>query len=169
MNSNKMTQPKLNQSDRIAALEEGYKGLRNDISGLRGDFQLFAQEMRGSNKTQWAPIIAAAAVVIGIIGGLVTLGSYGPLNDLSRHNQEIIRIESTVRDLEKTVFTDAESERLEKDLHRDMEVLDQNNRDRTDRLDSILQREMRLLIKPLEEKTERLQDDIDRLRDKSEK
>lgn len=78
---------------RVAALEEGYANLGREIHGLRNDFQAFAREVRGElttrGRTQWAPIIAGASLVVAILGGLITLGAQGPLRELSRHEQAL--------------------------------------------------------------------------------
>lgn len=76
------------QSDRIAALEEGYRNIGREVGGLREDFALFARDVRGElherASTKWSPLIAAAAVVVAVVGGLVTLGASGPLSTIDR-------------------------------------------------------------------------------------
>lgn len=92
-----MTSTRNNNGERIGALEEGYKNLGREIHGLRDDFQSFAGEIRRQLTTQqrtpWPALIAAAAVTVSVLGGLITLGANGPLREIERNELEIRRVE----------------------------------------------------------------------------
>lgn len=81
------------QSDRIAALEEGYRNIGRELGGLRDDFATFSRDVRGElherASTKWSPLIAAVAVAVAMIGGLVTLGASGPLATIDRHEDRL--------------------------------------------------------------------------------
>lgn len=158
-----MTKP--TTGDRVAALEEGYKSLGREIHALREDFSLFAKDMRGQvqaqSRVQWGPIMSAAGVIVAVIGGLITLGSSGPLRDLGRHDLAIQRMADQVAGIRETRFSKADGqelyeratsrvERLDAALQREMRDLDRVSETRIDQLDKVLQREMRLLVAPLE-------------------
>jgi hypothetical protein len=97
-----VTPTRNNHGDRLGALEAGYKNLGREIHGLREDFQSFAGEIRRQLTTQqrtpWPAIIAAVAVGVSVIGGLITLGANGPLRELERQDLEIRRIENRLTD-----------------------------------------------------------------------
>lgn len=152
-----------NHGERIGALEGGFKSLGNELHGLRDSFDSFAIEMRRNHqelqraqaareRTQWAPIIAAVAVVVSVIGGLVTLGANGPLRDLSRHDQQLDRVVDKIDSISRSRFTSDDGKMLDASLQREMRDLDRVSASRIDALDEMLQREMRLLVKPVEER-----------------
>lgn len=100
-------------SARIGALEEGYKNLGREIGGLREDFSLFARDVRAdlghSRRTQWSPIIAGVGVIVAVLGGLITLGAQGPLDQLGIQRSEIQEINNELDTVEHTIFSKTEA------------------------------------------------------------
>lgn len=90
---------------RIAALEQGFESVRGEIHGLRQDFSGFASEMRREmavrGRTNWSPILAGIAVLVTIIGGLVTMGAQGPLRDLARAQAASDRLVERLSEIER--------------------------------------------------------------------
>lgn len=103
-------------TDRLAALETDYRHLGREIGGLREDFASFAREVRNElhsrSRTQWSPIIAGVAVIVSVLGGLITLGGRGITSDLSRHDTSIDRIQSHIDTIRADRFTDADGREL---------------------------------------------------------
>lgn len=102
--------------DRIAALEEAYRGIGREVGGLRDDFKAFATEVRKDlavrSRTQWSPLIGAASLVVAVIGGLVTLGAQGPLRDIARHDAEISRMRTATEIMSGNRFTASDGARM---------------------------------------------------------
>ena len=105
------------QAARLSALEEGYRNLGREIGGLRDDFATFARDVRGElherSRVQWSPIIAGVAVVVTILGGLITLGAQGPMRDLARHDDAVARLEERVDQIRGSRFSNVDGHRLE--------------------------------------------------------
>ncbi len=108
------------QGDRIAALEEGYRNIGRELGGLREDFATFSRDVRGElttrARTQWSPIIATISVVVAVLGGLITLGSQGPIREIERHTHELEEIRR--HELEGAREAGADAERLRAHEHR---------------------------------------------------
>lgn len=119
------SQQRTTHSDRISALEEGYKSLGREIGGLRQDFLGFADEVRRQMqhgaRTQWAPLIGAIALAVTIVTGLITLGAAGPLQDIERHELRLERLADNAAMVQGNRFTDQDGQRLRQELTQAME------------------------------------------------
>lgn len=97
------------QSDRIAALEEGYRNIGRELGGIREDFQAFSRDVRNElghrSRTQWSPILASVSLVVAILGGLITLGAQGPIRDLERHEAAIVGLRHEAGSVSASRFT----------------------------------------------------------------
>lgn len=81
--------PKPDTDGRLSTLEEGQRSQGREISGLRQDFQAFAAEIRHALAERSRFPWPAIAVIVSILGGLITLGAWGPLREQERQALEI--------------------------------------------------------------------------------
>lgn len=69
---------------RIAGLEQGFESLRGEIHGIRTDLRTFTRDVRAElghrAQVKWSPIIAATAVIIGVLSAFAA----GPISDIHR-------------------------------------------------------------------------------------
>lgn len=126
------------QSDRIAALEEGYRSIgrelgqfrdevKHDVGELRRTFTLYAEEMRRENtarsKIPWQGI----GVIVSILVALVALGGWGVLKDLTRGDRKNEQQDESILQIQKTRWSDQDARdqslRLERRIER-AEALD---------------------------------------------
>jgi hypothetical protein len=98
---------------------------------MRNDFSSFASEMRkeisARSKTNWSPIISGIAVVVAILGGLITLGAQGPLSQLTRVENASMKAQDQFTDVERRMLdkvNDVEREGYKRvDAEKDLAVL----------------------------------------------
>jgi hypothetical protein len=139
--------------------------LEAEVEGIRSSLDIIARKMDSVTKTQWSPIIASIAVVVTIIGGLVTLGSQGPIRELGRHELAIQNMSNTRFTKEDGIMVRDLIDKLDTSLQREMRDLDRISETRLDNLDHVLQREMRLLNAPLDVRIANLEKQIEWLKD----
>lgn len=132
------TKSQENHIDRIASLEAGQKATGREISALREEFGQFAIDVRRTlqdigvehrremaalqasqverARTQWGPILSAASLTVAVLGGLIALGSNGPLNDVRRHDGEL-------NEMRHNRFTVDDGEALQREMHREVDAV----------------------------------------------
>jgi DNA repair exonuclease SbcCD ATPase subunit len=127
-----------------AAIVQALKSVQTTLSGLADK----VTNIQDGNRTNWGTLAAWASVVVAIMvyHGNITMQ---PISEMSK-----IRHDMQQEDIEK----------LDKVLHREMKLIDQENQIRLDGLEKILQREIHLTkgisderIKGIEKRLERVE------------
>lgn len=118
--------------ERIGRIEATVESLAKNVEDVAQSVRLLAGEINKVGKPQWSPMISAGALVVAIIGGLIALGSKGPLENLSDLKTEAIMTRQKNFDHEYAygslnewrLNTDERIERLERRLKEEMRLLD---------------------------------------------
>jgi hypothetical protein len=82
------TSSKDTTGERLGRLETEVEGVQSSLRAIGKKLDGLGRVQAEATRTQWSPIIAALAVVVAIMGGLITLGAQGPLETLARHELE---------------------------------------------------------------------------------
>lgn len=127
-----MAEKRTTHGDRISALEEGYRHIGREVGGLREDVQDFMREVRrdmaAARRTQWSPILTAIAVVVAVVGGLVTLGGQPIKDSVHRHNVMLDRLADRIDTIRETRFSARDGITLREEFRADIESATERER-----------------------------------------
>ena len=93
--------------------------LEAEVEGIQGTLNTISRKLDNTGKVQWSPIIAAVSLIVTILGGLIVLGSRGPVNDLDRH-------EALISSITKSRFTKEDFSNFIAMYYRDYDRFERN-------------------------------------------
>ncbi len=149
--------PASNTDSRLSTVEEGLRSQNHQIIALRKDFQEFARDVRNGLAERSRFPWAAIAVIVSILGGLITLGAWGPLREQERQERQIEALDTRADRVAATRFSSDDANGMEADFSNALS-----------RAEARAERFVALMVAPITVKLDDVRAEMDRLRDKVE-
>lgn len=151
--------------DRLARLESNVHGMKASMDEMNQALKQIAEKLAIQQQTPWGTLIAAASILLTIVGGLGYLASQPFTRELDRidlNQREITVLQRehgetlAVRGQQVQSNTEDVSQ-LGSTLQREMRLLDGAIVERLNYLDSRLQRDMELMLRPYDQRLKALE------------